>query len=121
MDHRWGKRVQVDLPVRVTTRLSVTEGRLMDLSVSGALLHVDLDLRMLCRVQIALVMPPDVARNANIIEAYVTRRHERGCGVEWCELAPSAVNAVLRSMSAISRRRAHLRNAGTGRGMHPSA
>jgi hypothetical protein len=97
MDHRWGRRVQVDFPVRVAAhRFAVRDGRLIDLSVSGALIEADLDARVLSRVQVTLLLPSYPRHEAPMVEAYVARKHRHGIGVEWCDFAPRAVRDLLR-------------------------
>jgi hypothetical protein len=97
MDHRWGRRVQVELPVRVAAhRFAVRDGRLIDLSVSGAFIEADLDARVLSRVQVVLLLPAYPRHEAPTVEAYVARKHRHGIGVEWCEFAPRAVRDLLR-------------------------
>lgn len=108
MEHRWGERVQVDFPVRVAAhRFAVTDGRLADLNVSGALVESHIEARKLCRVQIAIVLPPWPKHESPIVEAYVARRCKRGFGIEWCEFAPHAVSELLRAVAA--RPNTHLR------------
>jgi PilZ domain len=97
MDHRWGRRVQVDFPVRVAAhRFAVRDGRLIDLSVSGALIEADLDARMLSRVQVTLLLPAYPRHEAPTVEAYVARKRGHGIGIEWCEFAPRAIRDLLR-------------------------
>ena len=97
MDHRWGRRVQVGVPVRIAAhRFAVRDGRLIDLSVSGALIETDSDARMLSRVQVTLLLPAYPRHEAPALEAYVARKHGHGIGVEWCEFAPRAVREFLR-------------------------
>jgi hypothetical protein len=106
MDHRWGKRVLVDLPVRISTRrYPVTLGYLSDLSVSGAWVAADLDARVLCRMQIALILPHRPRRDAQIIEAYVARKQAGGLGIEWCDFAPRAISELLRDIALPPQRR----------------
>ncbi len=98
MEHRWGERFAVDVAVRLGTRpYSVRTGRLLDVSVSGGNIAIGTDLRVLSRVQIALVLPGRFAQATPLISAYVARRHRDGVGVEWCEFAPEAVLELLRS------------------------
>jgi hypothetical protein len=100
MDHRWGERVFVDLPVRISThRYPATLGRLSDVSVSGALVKINLDARVLCRIQLALILPHRPRRNAQIIEAYVARKQAGGLGIEWCDFAPRAIGELLRDIA----------------------
>jgi hypothetical protein len=111
MEHRWGQRVQVDFPVRVKAhRYSVRDGRLVDLSVSGALLMADLEARPLCRVQVAIDLPLWPKHESPVLEAYVARRVARkdktAFGIEWCEFAPPAVSELLRTV--VTRPHAHI-------------
>jgi PilZ domain len=108
MEHRWGERVQVDFPIRVIAhRFSVREGRLADLSVSGALVKADFEARVLSRIQVAIDLPLWPKHESPIVEAYVTRRHKHEFGLEWCEFAPHAVSELLRAW--VTRPHAHLR------------
>ncbi|HEY4446750.1 MAG TPA: PilZ domain-containing protein [Steroidobacteraceae bacterium] len=108
MEHRWGKRVQVDFPVRVMAhRFSVREGRLADLSVSGGRVKADFEARVLSRIQIAIDLPLWPKHHSPLVEAYVTRRYKHEFGVEWCEFAPRAVTELLRAI--VTRPHAHLR------------
>jgi len=98
MEQRWGERLPVNVPVRVSSHaFSVREGRLTDLSVSGAHLTVDLDLRPLSRVEITVVLPYRSKHEAPAIQAFVTRKGRDEVGIEWCEFAPLAVRELLRS------------------------
>jgi hypothetical protein len=97
MEQRWGERLSVKVPVRVSAHaFSVRDGRLTDLSVSGAHLAVDLDLRLLSRVEIVVVLPYRCKHQAPAIYGYVTRKYRDGFGIEWCEFAPLAVRELLR-------------------------
>jgi hypothetical protein len=108
MEHRWGQRVQVDFPVRVTShRFAVRGGRLADLSVSGALVESHFEARKLCRIQIAIVLPLWPKHESPVVEAYIARSCKRGFGIEWCEFAPRAVCELLRAVAA--RPHTHLR------------
>lgn len=98
MDHRWGRRVPIDCPVRIAAhRFAVRDGQLIDLSVSGALIEADLDSRVLSRVQVILLLPARPRHDAPVVEAYVARKHKNVIGVEWCEFAPRAVRELLRA------------------------
>lgn len=108
MEHRWGERIQVDFPVRVTTlRFSVRHGRLADLSVSGARVKADLEARVLSRIHVALVLPLWSKHAAEVVEAYVARKYKDGFGIEWCEFAPRAVGKLLRAV--VTRPHAYVR------------
>jgi hypothetical protein len=101
MEHRWGERVQVDFPVRLTAhRFSVRDGRLTDLSVSGALVEAELEARALSRVRVAIDLPLWPRHESPVVEAYVVRKNKYGIGLEWCEFAPDAVRELLRAVVA---------------------
>jgi hypothetical protein len=68
-----------------------------------------MDLRVLSRIQVALVMPGRFPHATPVISAYVARRHRDGVGVEWCDFAPQAVVELLRSSTL--HRRDHLHRA----------
>ena len=109
MEHRWGERVRVDFPVRVMAhRYSVRDGRLSDLSVSGALVEMDFEARVLSRIQVAIVLPLWPKHLSPVVEAYVARKYKkRNFGIEWCEFAPAAIGELLRAVA--SRPHIHLR------------
>ncbi|MDP9065004.1 MAG: hypothetical protein M3O06_03955 [Pseudomonadota bacterium] len=101
MEHRWGQRVTVDLPVRIIGHpFSGRPGRLLNFSVSGAWITVDLDLRVLSRLQIAIDYPHRPKHEVPLIAAYVARKFKGGFGLEWCEFAPSPISGLLRSFTA---------------------
>jgi hypothetical protein len=98
MEHRWGERFTVDLAVRLAARpFSVRTGRLVNLSVSGADIRVAFDLRLLSRIQVAIVSPHRVAHPTPVVAAYVARKYKGGVGVEWCDHAPQLIIELLRS------------------------
>jgi hypothetical protein len=108
MEHRWGERVQVDFPVRVIAhRFSVRDGRLVDLSVSGALIKADFEARVLSRIQVAIDLSLWPKHDSPVVEAYVARRYKHEFGVEWCQFAPRAVSELLRAL--VTRPHVHLR------------
>ena len=101
MEHRWGERVGVDIPVRVTAHpFVVRAGRLSNLSVSGAFIKADFDLRLLSRIHVAIELPQRSKHEAPTVTAYVARKFKDGIGIEWCEFAPPAINQLLQSFSA---------------------
>jgi hypothetical protein len=96
---RWSRRVAVDIPVQVAADGSpIIHGHLKNLSLSGALLTADHELRLHAYIEI-MFMPLETGHSAIRLMARVTRTLEGGVGVEWCEFAPSAVTDLLRSPS----------------------
>jgi hypothetical protein len=98
-ESRWGERVKVNIPVRVSTDdLAGADGYMKNLSLSGALMKADIDLRLHSLIEVSIQMPSPSQR-AEAIAAYVSRRINEGVGVEWCEFAPRIVKDLLRSPS----------------------
>jgi hypothetical protein len=101
MEHRWGKRVAVDIPIRLGAPLFVAKrGRLMNVSLSGAFIQTTVDVRVLSRVDVMVEIPGRPKREAVPVSAYVARKSEVGIGVEWFEFAPSIVTQLIRSAAA---------------------
>ena len=99
LEHRWGRRFRVNIPVRVSSAtLARGDGCMKNLSLSGALMKADVDLRLHSLIEVSIKMPSSVQR-AEAITAYVSRKVKEGVGVEWCEFAPSVVKDLLRSPS----------------------
>ena len=98
MEHRWGERFSVDLAVHIAARpFAVRTGRLVNLSLSGGGVQGGFELRVLSRVQIALVLADGFTHATPMISAYVARSYPGGFGVEWCEFAPRSVVELLRA------------------------
>ena len=75
------------------------DGRLIDLSVSGAYIKTLVPIRARCRLEVALLSTPWAKHEAKIVSAYVTRRYREGVGIEWCEFAPAPVGSLLRAVA----------------------
>jgi hypothetical protein len=112
MEHRWGQRVAVDIPVRITGHpFSVRLGRLADLSVSGGFIQAEFEWRLLSRIHVAIELPQRARHEAPVIPAYVARKTRDGIGIEWCQFSPPDVSRLLQSLA--SRRYHRWRKAGT--------
>lgn len=100
MEHRWGERIKVDLPVEVAAQpLCVRPARISNLSLSGACLLADYELRALSRIEIIIVVPFKPVAEAAKITAYITRSSGSGIGVEWCDYAPPTVNELMLALN----------------------
>ena len=98
-DGRWGERVKVDIPVQLSQDgLARIDGCMTNLSLSGALMKADVDLRLHSLIEVTIVMPLP-SQPAEAITAHVARKVKEGLGVEWCEFAPRIVKDLLRSPS----------------------
>ena len=98
-ESRWGDRVKVNIPVKVSANaLTGADGCMKNLSLSGALMRANVDLGLHSLIEISIKMPSPWQR-AEPITAYVSRKVKEGVGIEWCEFAPSVVKDLLRSPS----------------------
>jgi hypothetical protein len=98
-ESRWGDRVRVNIPVQVSAdAVTGAEGRIKNLSLSGALVKADVDFGLHALIKVSIKMPSPSERAA-ALTAYVSRKAKDGVGVEWCEFAPSIVKDLLRSPS----------------------
>lgn len=96
MEHRWGQRVGIDLPIRIKgTAFGRIGARLSDLSLSGAFIEVDLDVRILCPIKVATIVPHFLAPNTESLDAHVIRRDHRGIGIEWAAFTPATYRLLL--------------------------
>jgi hypothetical protein len=88
MEHRWGERTSVDMPVRLRTHAGGTGvGRLADVSTSGAFVRTEGPLAPLSCL--------DILINGHAVPTFVVRNRAEEVGLEWCDLAPDIVSAVL--------------------------
>ncbi len=100
MEHRWGQRRVVDLPVRLTCHpYTVGRGRLLNASVSGAFIATELQLPLLASVQVEIELPGRPSIEGPLrIDAYVMRRSVGGFGLEWHELLTHPVAYAFATM-----------------------
>ena len=96
LEHRWGERIRVNLPVRVSAAGFVkVDGCVKNLSLSGALVRSDRELRLHALIEVHIELPPPASRAA-VLEAHVSRKSNEWVGIEWCQFAPNFVKALLR-------------------------
>jgi hypothetical protein len=99
LEHRWGERVQLNLPVHVSASASAEVGGCVkNLSLSGALIKADCELRLNTLIAVRIQLPPP-SSCAGVLNAYVSRKLKQDVGIEWCEFAPNIVKDLLRSTS----------------------
>jgi hypothetical protein len=97
MEHRWGRRIAVDIPIDVSTLGdSQARAQLANVSFTGALIKADCILRIRSRIQIALKSPTGHESEVLRIAAIVTHKHAEGIGVEWCDMGSTTVTQLLR-------------------------
>jgi len=101
MEHRWGRRIPVKIPIRLICACGVTVlGQTQNISFSGALIQTARTLRFLTRLQIEVVLPQELGGKRERITAHVTRRVPNGAAIEWCDYAPRAVRALLLALDS---------------------
>jgi hypothetical protein len=96
LEHRWGERVCVDIPVGVSAAASARVGGCVkNLSLTGAFLKCDCELRLHALIEVHIELPQPAGRVV-VVEAYVSRKVDEGVGIEWCRFAPNIVKELLR-------------------------
>ena len=96
MEHRWGERIQVDIPVQVSVPPHIIgSGRVLNVSISGAWISGKFDLPPLARAFVVFDFALAGQHEALPIACYVARVRADGIGVEWRELAPQIVSDLI--------------------------
>jgi hypothetical protein len=102
MEHRWGERLQVALPVRIRAPYGlVGTGLVINFSVSGAFIATTLPVALLSQVRISFRLGRRTARimhmDSTSFAAQVIRQNAAGFAVEWCEFGTEEVLAFANS------------------------
>ena len=98
-EHRWGERFRVNIPVRVSAAaLARVDCCMKNLSLSGAFMTSDCDLRLHTLIEVRIELEPPSPR-VSVVKAHVSRKLKEGVGIEWCDFAPTIVKDLLRSPS----------------------
>src|SRR5579871_2029839 len=90
MEHRWGERLKVSLPVRIWTAYgSVGAGQVLDLSVSGAFVETALQVPLLTPLNVVFRLRRQNGRlqESAAYVAHVVRKGTAGVGIEWFDFA----------------------------------
>ena len=96
MEHRWGERIEVDIPVQVSVPpLTIGSGRVRNISISGAWITGRFNLPTLARAFVVFELSVAGQREQLPIACYVARVRPEGIGVEWRELAPQIVSDLM--------------------------
>jgi hypothetical protein len=100
MEHRWGTRIAVHIPVRVTAaHISMASiGRITTLSLSGGFI-TGLSCRPLARIHLSFEHPL-LQRPVEKLAAFVARVCEEGAGIVWCDFAPRPIAEILLTMTS---------------------
>jgi hypothetical protein len=99
MDHRWGKRIELDVPIRVMhpAMSRCGTGQLRNISLGGALIISSLDSNVGARVQVSIPITSGTTPYASVIDAYLVRRSGAAFAIEWTEFAPTEVIDLVRA------------------------
>jgi hypothetical protein len=82
MEHRFGRRHPCGAPVQVSAGAGLAgEGRLLNLSMSGAYIETALEFPLLALVSVTKIRRDD--RRPVELHASVVRREANGVGIEW--------------------------------------
>jgi hypothetical protein len=98
MEHRWGTRIELDVPVELLTTDGLSaDAAVKNASLSGAFVETTAKLPLLSRVSVNLHAPKD-----EWLDACVVRVEDDGLALEWLDPGSRLVPALL-SMRGISR------------------
>jgi hypothetical protein len=102
VEHRWGERLEVALPVRIRAPFGlIGTGLVVNFSVSGAFIATTLPVALLSRVSVSFRFGRRAARimqlGSSTFEAQVVRQNAAGFAVEWCEFGTQDVVAFTNS------------------------
>jgi hypothetical protein len=101
VEHRWGERVQVKIPVRLSVRpYAIGAEMISNLSLSGAWIRTNLKVPALARIENTFAAARSSRFEVRAVTAYVVRKDRHGIGLEWCELTPCNVRDLLLFLNA---------------------
>lgn len=97
MEHRWGARLDVDLPIRLESGARTGDAVICNLSISGARIACHTATPLLAAV--VVVIPPAAGRPRELrLAGRVVRREPGVIAVEWEDMACRPLLALLRQM-----------------------
>ncbi len=96
MEHRWGQRVTLEVPVRLYfDDAALGRGLLRNVSISGALIETSLELPVFSNLVVAMAEIGAAKLQIHELAATVVRRLPAGLAVEWRDMACPAVVALM--------------------------
>ena len=99
-ERRWGPRIQVDLPVRLTLPQGRSEtGRLRNVSMSGAMIECAAELPTFTTMRVEILAGAETLPAKIELGARVVRAEHPCLGIEWREFQPQALADLLRASS----------------------
>ena len=95
MERRWGRRLEIGGRVQLRGVDGAVEGQLRNLSISGAFIETRLSLLPSTRLTVEWDVKWYGRTESCRIAAYVVRSDPSGIAVEWCDVAPQWIVAML--------------------------
>lgn len=96
MEHRWGQRVTLEVPVRLYFNdAALGRGLLRNVSASGALIETSLEIPVFANLVVALPASGEASPQIHELPASVVRRVPAGVAVEWRDMACPAIVALI--------------------------
>lgn len=99
MEHRWGQRVAIKMPVGFNGCPQAMSW-IRDVSASGAFIETTSLASLFSLVHVTFM----VGGSMQSVFAYVARVCGDGVGVEWCAFAPQPIRVLLTSAKGVDRR-----------------
>ena len=95
MEHRWGERIELCLPIRFRIGAQRVQARLRDVSISGCRIDVE-GVQAFQGAELDIEIPPFSALSTgSVLQGSIVRATTQGVGVEWSELSPPGLAAIL--------------------------
>jgi len=99
-ERRWGPRIQVDLPVRLSLDAGRVEtGRMRNLSISGALIECAAELPTFTPLRVEVLGASETIHERIELGARVVRAEHPCLGIEWREFEPQALVDLIKASS----------------------
>ena len=96
MEHRWGRRIAVDLSVTLQCRpLGRLRGRLRDLSSGGAFVQIPAFLSPNTRVEMVFTIRHEGTAQIHRFESVVSRTDPHGIGLMFLQFDPKSLSTLL--------------------------
>jgi hypothetical protein len=92
MEHRWGSRKSIDVPVRfIALPATIGTGRITNVSMTGAFLETRAQLRPMAMLYVEMTHLLQEPGRRKRLSASVVRKTDLGVGIEWCEAASKSL------------------------------
>jgi hypothetical protein len=98
MNHRCGNRIALDLPVLVMNPVTshCGTGRLVNISLNGALITGSPDSHVGARIQVSIGVASGMTSSTSVIDAYLVRKAGPAFAIQWAQFAPAEIVALVK-------------------------